>query len=155
MKKITFGFALATAIFSGASLFAGVTSGAGNWEGKGVTFGQDGAASGKFSLGIVSEAQDSHTLKSTVTILADGQASTYQQVMKDAGDQGFQIVSDQGNGGGYCFGQGICEGYLGTTAHGYAVSIVLDGPDHRRMLVTELVNGNAVKFVRESLDRVE
>jgi hypothetical protein len=154
MKHLFTTILVATVLGATSGFATGVTDSAGRWQGKGTSFGLDGAPIGSFSIGEVSEANGDHRLESKITILADGQAQTFQQVLEDA-DRGFHITSDQGNGGGYCFGQGLCEAYLGTADHGYAVSITLDGPDHRRMLVTEIRNGRAVKFVRESLQRLE
>src|SRR5262249_31199821 len=102
-----------------------------------------------------SQVVNDHELNSKITITVKGQTQTYHQTLKDSGENGFAIESDQGKGGGYCFGEGLCEAYMGTTEHGFAITIVIDDSNHRRILVTELKNGKATKFVRESLERVE
>ena len=133
--------------------FAGVTEGQGHWSGKGVEFNAQGNAVAPFSLTMESNAQGDHKLVSNIKIDEEGQTWNATQTLIDGGDNGFSIESTQGNGGGYYFGQGLAEAYVGTQEEGFAITIVLDNPDQRRFLVTHLKKGVAVGFIRETVDR--
>ncbi len=149
------GWVVGAALVTSVSSFAGVTSGAGTWKGFGAKFDRNGSQVGEFAIEMVSEAVGKHELKSKITVTIKDHSETHVQTLKDSGNNGFDIESDHGEGGGYCFGKGLCEAYMGTQTHGFAITIIMDGPDSRRMLVTELENGNAVNFIRESLERLE
>jgi hypothetical protein len=155
MKNIVMGIVLGTSLLSSAPSYAGVTDAAGTWAGAGAAFNADGTKDGDFSVNIVSQAVGDHELDSTIAITVSGKTERFHQKLTDSGDNGFLIKSDQGNGGGFCLGKGLCEAYLGTREHGYAVTVILDRPDSRRYVVTELENKNVVRFVRESLERVQ
>jgi len=60
------------------------------------------------------------------------------------------------SGGGMCLGEGMCIDYLADKDGGaYATTIAFDGKKRMRMLRTELKNGQAQRFFRESLKRVQ
>jgi hypothetical protein len=135
--------------------FAGVVSGAGTWTGTGAAFGRDGKLGGAFQVELVSTALDEHSVANQLKIiLPDGQVKTITQTIRDR-ENGFAIESSQGNGGGYCFGDGLCECYVGDDEHGFATTIVMDGPEARRFLTTELEKGKPVRFFRENLKRMQ
>ena len=134
---------------------ASVTEGKGTWKGTGSAFSLQGQKLAKFEIDMTSEAVSATELKSSITIKTGQDTKTYSQILSDAGANAFRIESSQGNGGGQCFGKGLCEAYLGNASQGYAITIVLDGADHRRMLVTELQDGKAVGFVSESMERMD
>jgi hypothetical protein len=154
--KKTVLLALLAGLASVSSLAAGVVDGAGAWQGDGTTYDVSGAQAGSFGVRMESRATDAHTLETRGTItLADGKAHTFFQKLSDA-DRGFAIESDLGNGGGYCFGNDLCESYIDAgNGHGYAITIVIDGKDSRRLLVTELEGRKAVRFVSEKISRTQ
>ncbi len=99
---------------------------------------------------MVNTAITDHEVNSQITVsLTDGTQKKFSQVMQDTA-QGFSLTSDAGDGGGYYLGDGLCLGYIGTEdGHGYAMTIVLDGPSAERLLRTELQDGKAVRIFRE------
>ena len=155
MKKLIMIAIVGQSLLISLGANASVTDGKGTWKGTGAAFSLQGQKLGKFQIDMTSEAVSATELKSTVTIKTGPDTKTYSQVLSDAGANAFHIESSQGNGGGFCFGKGLCEAYLGTASEGYAITIVLDGADRRRMLVTELHDGKAIGFVRESLERMD
>ena len=139
---------------SSATALASVTGGAGTWTGTGVVFNTDGAEVSQYQVEVINTATDDHTLdiKGHVT-LADGKVIPITETMRD-GDRGFSIVSGLGTGGGYSFGEGMISTYVtDKPGHAYASTIAMDGKDGMRVLVTELQDGKALRFIREKLVR--
>jgi hypothetical protein len=159
MRKFNqvFGVAAVSMAFFGAVIAsAGITGSAGTWEGAGAVFNIDGTQLSTFTVEVVNTAIDEHDVVSQVTIgLPDGSQKQFKQTMRDT-DHGFTITSDDGNGGGYCLGDGLCMSYVGTddghgNTSGDAVTIILDGNYSERVLITQLQNGKATQLIREHL----
>jgi hypothetical protein len=127
------------------------------WQGQGEEFGADGQASGQYALQQVDTTVDDGVTESAVTITpASGDEIHFTMRISSTGNR-FSIKSDYaGTGGGYCFGEGVCQGLVTLpNGHDMALTIIADRPGARRFLGTELVNGQAVRFIRESYSRVD
>ncbi len=132
---------------------AAITDGAGTWTGAGASFNAKNQQIATYVVELTNTAIDDHTIQTKGTItFTDGTSQDFEQTMS-GDDQGFSLASDAGKGGGYCFGEGLCESYVGTGSHGFAVTEVIDGADQMRILSTELDNGTVVEFSREKLTR--
>ena len=69
-------------------------------------------------------------------------------------NQGWTSECDNGNGGGRCFGEGLCVSYVeDKTGKSFATTIIKDDDNNMRMLRTELDHGKAVRFYREKLHK--
>jgi hypothetical protein len=139
------------------SAHAGVVDSAGTWQGKGASFDLSGTETGQFQIDLTNIALDTHTIDTEGKItFPNGQVKNFSQKMKDSG-KGFTIESDEGKGGGNCFGEGLCESYI-VSADGSAVAVttVLDGNNSLRTLITMLdSNGKAVQFIREKMAKLD
>lgn len=150
MKKQMIVMSLALGLLSLPAV-AGVTDSAGTWEGTGVVFNLDGTALADYTAELVSTAVGAHELHTQITVkMTDGTVMHFSQDAKDS-DRGYSLDSpEMGHGGGLCLGEGICTTYVGTQdGHGYAQTLVQDGPAAKRVLRTELGNGKAVRLFRE------
>jgi hypothetical protein len=145
---------LAVLLLAGA--IAHADGGVGSWKGSGTTFDAQGEELGDFTVELTQTAVDAHTveLRGKVT-LASGQVIPLQQ-RRTMNGRTFQLESNRGKGGGACFGAGLCTSYEDVgDGHAYATTIVLDGSDQMRLLITELDHGKAVRFMRQSLSRAK
>ena len=141
-----------TGLTSGVAI-AGIIDGAGTYTGAGATFSRDGVEITPYQIEMVRTAVGDKTLESRGKItLPNGQVHEFFQRLTET-ERGFYIESDHGNGGGYCFGEGLCQSYIGDQAHGFAIAIALDGSTSFRAMITELENGRAVRFIREKLTK--
>jgi hypothetical protein len=133
---------------------AGITEGLGHWQGTGTTFAADGQSQGDFAVEVDRTAVDARTIDVRVKVtLADGKTLDFDQRQTQTGT-GFITESAHGKGGGRCFGAGLCQSYeeqLDGTAR--ASTIVVDGPNQLRVLITDLDHGRAVRFIRQTLTR--
>ena len=136
---------------------ASITEGAGTWKGQGLVFGLDGKIAGSYKYTAINTAVgDDELLTHVVVKLPDGTQEEYDQKMKDTSENGFVIESKEGHGGGYCFGDGLCESYLDMgQGHGIAINMIMDGKKRMRILKTDLQDGKAVRFFREKLVKVK
>lgn len=145
MKKVI--VLIATLVSSAA--FAGTDV----WEGSGSLFDLQGQPAGDYQL-VVENTTSGNEIQNLVTVtLADGSFKKLQCIMTKSGD-GWTSICDQGQGGGHCFGEGLCISYVAdATGKAFATTIVMDGPSDMRLLRTELQNGQAVRFFREKLHK--
>ena len=150
-----FGMAAVMLFAASSAHAAGITAGAGSWTGSGAVFGKDGKETGQFEIALTNTTTAEHTVVSEGTItLPDGTTKTFwQRMVETPGTNHFTIETADGKGGGLCFGEGLCQAYVGTEAAGVAVSIVLDGENDMRILATSLKAGKVELFVREKLTR--
>lgn len=126
------------------------------WTGSGHSYSPDGKELGGYKVEVVSTASGANDLETVTTITADdGTKKVITQKLK-LGQDKWSDSSNLGEGGGACYGDGLCQNYL-ADAHGmaYATTIVHNGPDHQRQLTTVLENGKAIKVLRQNLDRVQ
>ncbi|MBI3535480.1 MAG: hypothetical protein HY072_08375 [Deltaproteobacteria bacterium] len=74
--------------------------------------------------------------------------------MTETSQDGWKSECDHGNGGGYCFGEGLCISYETDTAgQAFTTTIIMDGQSDMRLMRTELHNDKAVRFFREKLHK--
>jgi len=128
--------------------------GLGLWTGAGVAFGPDGKPTSSFTVELTRTAVGSNTvqLKGTAK-LANGDEKAIDQKSTYDGNR-FQIESSRGHGSGVCLGEGICTSYEDHgNGQGVATTIVIDAPDKMRILMTELDQGQTIRFIRQSLTR--
>jgi hypothetical protein len=155
MNKIKL-IALLVGVTLGGKAQAGITDGVGTWKGSGTTFDAGGQELGDFTVEMVRTAINAHTVEGRgKVVLATGEVITFRQRMTEHGNS-FSMETDRGRGGGHCFGGGLCTSYedLGG-GKAYATTIVVDNASKIRVLVTELANGRAIRFMRQSLTKSE
>lgn len=128
----------------------------GTWKGDGALFDRDGKWLSNYSFEVINTQLSPNEFKSEVTVhLPDGKVLQVSQTMTKTGENSFGIVSTQGNGGGYCFGEGLCQLYISMgNGHGIAITNVSDGDDKMRCMKTELKDGEAIHFFRDKMERV-
>ena len=129
--------------------------GIGTWTGTGTTYSPGGEAFGDFTIELTRAAVDAQTVQAHGTItLEDGSVMTFDQTFTSDGGSTFRIESPRGQGGGVCLGDGLCQSYEDDGGGaGYATTMIVDGPDRLRVLVTQLQDGRAVRLVRQTLTR--
>ncbi|MBK7959922.1 MAG: hypothetical protein IPK04_01035 [Bdellovibrionales bacterium] len=147
MKKLLF----AIALIASQRTFAGSTD---IWEGPGALFDLQGKETGKYDL-VVVNAKNGSQIRSNITVtLPDGSVQRHQCLMTETSHDGWQSKCDNGDGGGHCFGEGLCISYVeDTTGKSYSTTIVMDGSVDMRLLRTELQDGKALRFFREKLHK--
>ncbi|MBK9321612.1 MAG: hypothetical protein IPM97_01410 [Bdellovibrionaceae bacterium] len=153
MKKLIFTIALVASQHT----FAGSTD---IWEGSGALFDLQGTETGKYDL-VVENSKNGSQIQSNVTVtLPDGTTQKHQCLLTGTGQKGWKSECDNsdsigaGNGGGQCFGEGLCISYdEHSTGKSYATTIIMDGSTDMRLLRTEVQNGKAVRFFREKLHK--
>ncbi len=129
--------------------------GLGLWRGTGTTFGRDGRALGDFTVELTREkgADEQTVVTRGQAILGDGRHLPIEQKMVLDGNH-FTLETNRGKGGGICLGEGLCISHEeGSDGKSFATTIVFDGPDQLRLLITELDHGQAVRFLRQTLTR--
>lgn len=132
---------------------AGITDGIGKWEGSGTAFEISGKDLGPFSVSLTRRSVGSAKVRSDGTItLAGGRQIAFWQEFEDHGPGGFLLVSNNGIGGGQCFVNGMCQAFEARAdGHAFATTIVKDGADQVRIVVTELEQGKAVRVFQQTL----
>ena len=124
------------------------------WEGPGSLFDVKGNPTSTYNL-VVENTKNGNQIQSNVTVtLPNGTTQQQQCLMTETSQDGWTSKCDHGNGGGHCFGEGLCISYEeDSSGKAYATTIVMDGPSDMRLLRTELLNGQAVQFFREKLHK--
>lgn len=127
--------------------------GLGTWDGSGVVTEIGNKHVGEFTAVVTRSARGDGVVRTDGTIrTADGRELTFWQEKTDRGNGAFQLVSDKGAGGGCCFANGMCQSLESKDGgHAFASTLVMDGPDRVRLLITELENGKAVRFYAQRL----
>ena len=135
-----------------ALAFASPSAAAGHWTGGGATYDAAGHEIDQFVISLVNTNPDPGTVESNAVItLAGGKTENYWQKITMR-ETGFTIETADGKGGGYCFGEGVCQSYVGDARHGVATTIIYDSQSAMRLLSTELDNGRPVHFIRQRLN---
>ncbi len=132
---------------------AGITDGLGKWEGSGTAFEISGKDLGGFTVSLTRKSLGTAKVRTDGKVkLAGGQEIAFWQEFEDYGPSGFTLVSNNGAGGGRCFANGMCQTFeQRADGHAFATTIVKDGADRVRIVVTELVQGKAVGFFQQTL----
>ena len=132
---------------------AGILDGLGQWEGSGTGYEVSGRDLGAFRVALVRKSIAQGKVRSEgKVILAHGQEVVFWQELEDHGSNGFGLVSSNGNGAGRCFANGLCESFeRRADGHAFATTVVADGPDKVRIVVTELEQGRALRFFQQTL----
>ena len=154
VKKLVTASTLTLALVSSAK--ASVIDSAGTWYGSGAVYSLEGKALGDYRVEMANTLTSPREMKSEITVTRlDGTLiQRLNQTIKDT-DHGFTSDSEQGQGGGFCLGEGMCMSYVGSqTARAFASTLVVDPPSALRILRTELQNGKAVQFYREKYVRI-
>lgn len=124
------------------------------WQGTGQLFSAEGKAAGAYRLELVRKRAEDGLLQTVRVFLPDGQIQTLQCEITEEGEA-WSSVCGHGRGGGRCFGDGLCLDYLtDDKGRAFATTIVFDDDDSMRLLRTELLRGEAIRFYREKLERV-
>lgn len=154
-----------TTLFSSAALIvisaasslaqAGITKSAGHWQGQGVRYTLAGAPTGTFDIELTNTPVNSKTVITNGTItLSNGVMKTFTQTMTDKDNGSFAITSPDRNGSGVSLGDGVIEVYVEGKDKSDAITIMFNKDmTSYRALVTELANGKAVDFIRETLHK--
>ncbi|MBT4762728.1 MAG: hypothetical protein HOO06_13605 [Bdellovibrionaceae bacterium] len=124
------------------------------WEGDGVLFNSERKVISNYKLTVQNIELSDKVTQSNVTVkLPDGSVRKYQ-CTNTYGEKGWSTQCDDGEGGGYCFGQGLCQSYIShSNGNSFATTIVKDGPKNMRLLRTQLEEGRATGFFREKLHK--
>lgn len=121
------------------------------WEGQGDFFNLNGDLVSSYSLKVENNKTSPDQTESQITItLSDGTVRT-DKCSISYGKKGWTSQCSNTQGGGQCYGQGLCQSYMENGNTAYATTIVMDGPKQMRLLRTQLVNGEAASFSREKL----
>ena len=125
----------------------------GTWEGTGTTSEIDGKQRGPFTIVLTRTSLGAGSVRADGKIrTSDGKEIVFWQETNERGAGRFRLTSSFGSGGGICFANGICQSLeQRADGHSFASTIVKDGPDHLRVLVTELKDGQAVRFHAQTL----
>lgn len=146
MKTILFTLALTSAQFSLAATDI--------WKGQGTVFGFKNDVQSNYDLIVKNTKNGEKTASEILILLPDGNNINLSCTNNTSSDNSWTSDCTQGQGGGRCFGEGLCISYLeNKNGKAYATTIVMDGPKKMRLLRTELQNGRAVKFYRENLQK--
>ncbi len=129
------------------------------WKGSGAVFDQNGKQLASYELEVSIEEKSPGLRNRLVKVtMADG--SVDEIVCSMRGDDDAWSVSCESDatttkGGGYCFGEGLCQEYEEVSpTHAFATTVIEDDDNGLRLMRTELRNGVAVAFYREKLRSV-
>lgn len=155
MKNLIVGLMVVGSMASASARAESVVGGVGNWKGEGVVYEMDGKEYPfDIELGIVKLSDHDIRVEGKV-LLPSGGTKEFTEIMSDCG-YGFTISSNLGMGRGRWLGEGLSQSYIEDTAgHAFATTMVRDGENERRVLVTELQNGQAVRFIRQKIVRAK
>jgi hypothetical protein len=134
---------------------AGITGSLGLWEGTGTASERSGKDLGVFTVSLTRKSIGNGKVRADGKVtLANGREITFWQEFEDHGPNGFRLVSNNGAGGGHCFANAMCQTYEERAdGHAFATTIAKDGSDKLRILITELDQGKAVRFVQQTLSK--
>jgi hypothetical protein len=129
--------------------------GIGQWEGSGVTTEAGGKEVGPFTITLTRVATSAGVVRADGKIrTADGKEIVFWQEKTDRGNGRYQLASNLGAGGGCCFANGMCQSLeQRPDGHAFASTIAVDGSNRVRVLVTELKDGQAVRFYAQTLSK--
>jgi hypothetical protein len=132
---------------------AAADEGLGTWEGVGLATEVDGTVVGPFTVAITRRTLAGGGVRADGKIhTGNGKDIVFWQETIQRGGGRFKVTSNLGAGGGACFANGICQSLeQRADGHAFASTIAKDGPDKVRVLVTELKDGNAVRFYAQTL----
>jgi hypothetical protein len=141
------------ALFAPGMTAAAITDGLGKWEGSGTASELSGKDLGPFTVAVTRKSVGNAKVRADGKItLAGGREIVFWQEFEDHGPSGFSLVTNNGAGGGQCFANGMCQTFeQRADGHAFATTIVNDGADRVRIVVTELEQGKAVRFFQETL----
>ena len=124
------------------------------WEGSGVVYSIDGKELETYKVATnVFHPSVNSTRTETILQMADGTSKTIAMSILVNGDS-FSTQSNLGNGGGACYGEGLCENYIkDENGRSYATTIIQDAAGSRRHLTIIMDNGKAIKVLREKVMR--
>jgi hypothetical protein len=143
------------ALLAPSAAHAGVADSLGTWEGTGTAAEAAGRDLGAFTVSLVRRSVGTGRVRADGKVtLASGQEIVFWQEYEDHGANGFRLTSNNGNGGGRCFTNAMCQTYeTRADGHAFATTIATDGADKWRILVTELDHGKAVRFFQQTLSK--
>ena len=126
----------------------------GAWEGTGVASDASGKELGGFTVALVRRSVGPQKTRTEGNVtLEGGRVVEFWQETEGGGARGYRLVSNNGQGGGRCFDNGLCQTYEERAGgQAFATTIVRDG-DRMRLLVTELDKGQAVRFMHQTLTK--
>jgi hypothetical protein len=143
------------ALVAPGSASAGGSDGLGTWEGSGTASEVSGKDLGAFTVSITRKSVGTGKVRADGKVtLANGKEITLWQDIEERGTGGFLLVSNNGSGGGQCFANGICQTYeKRADGHAFATTMAKDEGGKLRVLVTELENGQALRFFQQTLQK--
>lgn len=132
-----------------------MTDGLGTWQGSGHARNVQGTDLGRFDVVMVRKPLGPGKIRADGKVtLRDGQIIVFWHEYEDLQSGGYRLTSTNGSGAGRCFSNGMCQSYeQRSDGHAFATTIVEDGPDKIRVLVTELDKGQAVRFIEQTLTK--
>lgn len=133
---------------------ADVLEGLGRWSGSGSVRGADGKPLGEFRVELTRSAAGPGRVETRGAVTtAAGQVLPFRSLITRTPD-GFLTESARGKGQGSCLGPSICHGYeLDAAGNGATSTILVDGPQRVRVLVTELEKGKPVRVIWQTLSQ--
>jgi len=152
---LTVGALSLVGLFAPARAHAGITDTLGLWEGTGTASEVSGKDLGAFTVTLTRKSLGNAKVRADGKVtLANGHEVVFWQEFEERGPNGFQLVSNNGTGGGRCFANAICQTYEERAdGHAFATTIAKDGASTLRILVTELDHGKAVRFFQQTLSK--
>jgi len=154
-NRILFGASLwaAGALFTPAA-HADVLDGLGRWSGSGSVHGADGKPLGDFRVELTRSAAGPGRVETRGTVTTGaGQVLPFRSLITRTPD-GFLTESERGQGQGSCLEPSVCHSYeLDAAGNGSTSTILIDGPQRVRVLVTELEKGKPVRVIWQTLSQ--
>lgn len=140
---------------SGSARATSDEQGLGVWEGSGTASEASGKDLGAFNVTVTRKlVSTGHVRADGIVLLANHQRIDFWQEFEHKGPHAFRITSNHGSGGGRCFENGLCQS-LEQSADGraFATTIAPDGTNRIRVLITELNQGQPVRFYQQTLTK--
>jgi hypothetical protein len=155
ITRILFGTALcaSSTLFTPAAR-ADVLGGLGRWSGSGSVHAIDGKALGDFRVELTRAAAGTGRVETRGTVTTGtGQVIPFRSLLTRTAD-GFVIESERGKGQGTCLDPSICHSVeLDAAGNGWTTTILIDGPQRIRVLLTELEKGKPVRVIWQTLSQ--
>jgi len=144
------------AIGATGSANATCDEGLGTWQGAGTASEVSGKDLGAFTVTVTRKLlSDGHVRADGIVMLANHQRIDFWQEFENKGPHAFRIKSNHGTGGGRCFENGLCQSLeQSSDGHAFATTIAPDGTNRIRVLITELEQGQPVRFYQQTLTKI-
>jgi hypothetical protein len=154
-SKILLGTSLlAASLLPAAPARANLLEGLGRWNGNGTVFSPEGKVLADFRVELTRTAAGPNKVETRGTVTTtQGQTIPFRSSMTRT-SEGLLMETERGKGYAACVEPTVCHSYaVDAAGNGTTTTILLDGAQRLRVLVTELEKGKPVRLTWQTLSQ--